>query len=365
MVMFSKTSLMVALWIVFSMFHLQAQFAIIDFTESSFDFGQIKEEKGIVSHEFTFTNNGSAPLSIIDVKASCGCTTPFYTKDFVAPGKKGVIKVQYDPFNRPGPFDKTLSIMANTDPAMSFLKIKGFVVAKVRTIEDDFPDTLGNLRMASRFMNMGSINNKEINTKEFEVYNEGSSLLSIHAPLGLPSHLKIDFLPKALPPKTKGKIIVSYDPKLKNDFGYLFDNFIVPTSDKKSPRKEISVVAVVSEDFSGLTPEQKSLAPTIILNYKMKDFGDIQSGDIVPIEFQISNTGKSDLMIRKIKSTCKCISIQADLTIVIKPNESILVKASLDTQGRKGQEQKNIYIYSNDYKNPELTIDIKANIIQP
>jgi len=66
----------------------QTQSAKITFTEESYDFGKIAEEKGPVTHEFTFTNTGAQPLIIQSVKASCGCTTPDWTRDPVLPGKK-------------------------------------------------------------------------------------------------------------------------------------------------------------------------------------------------------------------------------------------------------------------------------------
>ena len=65
-----------------------AQNSVIDFAESLHDFGQINEADGFVNYEFHFTNKGTTPLVIKDVQASCGCTTPSYTKEPIQPGKK-------------------------------------------------------------------------------------------------------------------------------------------------------------------------------------------------------------------------------------------------------------------------------------
>ena len=76
--------------------------AIITFDEKSHDFGTIKEADGPVSYSFKFENTGDEPLVIINVNASCGCTRPDYPKEPIRPGKKGEIKVTYNPAGRPG-----------------------------------------------------------------------------------------------------------------------------------------------------------------------------------------------------------------------------------------------------------------------
>ena len=333
----------------------------IEFTESVHDFGQIKESNGLVTHEFFFTNKGNMPLEIKDVKASCGCTTPSYTKDAIQPGKRGSIKAQFDPFNRPGVFDKTLTVTANSDPAMSFLKIKGFVIARIKTIVDLYPDTVGNLRMESRFLNVGSVTTKSPEVKEFKIYNEGTSAITFSSPIGLAPHLKFEITPKILPSKTAGTIKITYDAKSKNDFGNLFDNFILPTNDKKNPRKEISVVALVSDDFSSLSAEQRLNAPKISVPKNTIELGDVHAGDTIVSEFEIINTGKSNLIIKKAKSTCSCITVDASVSI-LKPGETAKVKTRFNTSGRKGEEFKPVYIYTNDYTNPETVVNLKANV---
>ena len=101
----------------------------IEFAEASFDFGKIEEGKK-VSHVFKFTNTGSNPLVLESVRPSCGCTTPEYTKDTIAPGKEGKINVTYDSNGRNGQINKTIDVLANTEPASTVLKISAFVKEK-------------------------------------------------------------------------------------------------------------------------------------------------------------------------------------------------------------------------------------------
>ena len=91
----------------------QKKQAVISAQETSFDFGSIKEADGKVSHTFKIDNTGDGPLVITRVIASCGCTTPEWTKEPIAPGKSGDVKITYNPANRPGAFVITISIYSN------------------------------------------------------------------------------------------------------------------------------------------------------------------------------------------------------------------------------------------------------------
>lgn len=99
----------------------------ISFEESEYNFGDIEEKGGKVSHKFMFTNNGKNPLRILSVKPSCGCTTPDWTKDEIKPGNQGYIIAEYNPKGRPGVFRKSLSIVTN-DNQRALIFIKGKVI---------------------------------------------------------------------------------------------------------------------------------------------------------------------------------------------------------------------------------------------
>lgn len=102
--------------------------AKVAFAEYRYDFGNVKENKGPVSHEFTFTNTGNGNLLIIDATATCGCTKPEYPKQPIAPGHKGKVKVTYNPKGRPGPIDRTVTVKTNGSPKKVRLKIVGTVI---------------------------------------------------------------------------------------------------------------------------------------------------------------------------------------------------------------------------------------------
>lgn len=88
------------------------------------DFGTIPEGPA-AEFEFKFTNTGKEPINLSQVRASCGCTTPSWSKDPVLPGKTGIVKASYNTDHRPGPFTKSITVMS--DAGTKVLTIKGNV----------------------------------------------------------------------------------------------------------------------------------------------------------------------------------------------------------------------------------------------
>jgi hypothetical protein len=106
---------------------VQAQ-GVLKFNKEVHDFGKITEGP-IATYNFEVSNTGTAPVVIANAMASCGCTTPDWSKDPIMPGGKSTIKVGYNTSGRIGPFTKTITVTSNAENATVVLTIKGEVVA--------------------------------------------------------------------------------------------------------------------------------------------------------------------------------------------------------------------------------------------
>ncbi len=101
--------------------------AIINFEKSYHDFGEMKEGDA-ASYSFEVINTGTTPLFISKVQPSCGCTTPDWTKEPIAPGAKGKVSASYGTQGRPGSFNKSIAVYSNDpDKPSVTIFIKGFV----------------------------------------------------------------------------------------------------------------------------------------------------------------------------------------------------------------------------------------------
>jgi uncharacterized protein (DUF58 family) len=103
---------------------------VIKFKTESHDFGKVEE--GVqATYTFEFTNTGTAPVVISNAQASCGCTTPDWTKEPVMPGKSGKVTASFNSQGRPGNFSKTVTVVSNSETPQIVLSIKGEVTPKV------------------------------------------------------------------------------------------------------------------------------------------------------------------------------------------------------------------------------------------
>ena len=100
--------------------------AVIKFDKEEQDFGTLLQGE-VVSYSFHFTNTGNVPLIISEVGSSCGCTVGDYPREPINPGKSGAIKVTYDSSGHHGFQSRVLTVMSNTQPAKTTLRIKGKV----------------------------------------------------------------------------------------------------------------------------------------------------------------------------------------------------------------------------------------------
>lgn len=125
--MMKKTVLMLFVGLLSLGIYAQDATAKIEFKSETIDYGEIEKGSDGV-RVFEFTNTGSAPLVISNVKSSCGCTIPKKPEDPILPGKTGQIQVKYDT-KRVGPIRKAITVTSNADTPTKVLKIKGTVKA--------------------------------------------------------------------------------------------------------------------------------------------------------------------------------------------------------------------------------------------
>lgn len=331
------------------------------FAEKLHDFGEITETGGNVQYDFTFTNNAGRPVRIINVQASCGCTTPDWSKDAIAIGKTGFIKVIFDPRGKPGYFNKSLTATTDLGGTTLNLQIKGQVVAAAKSAEDTFTADNGNLKLKSNSFNMARIYiNQNPVTEEFEMYNAGKNTIHFTDKPIAPSHIKV-IIPESLEPKQKGKIKITYNAKAKNQYGFVSDNIELITDDEHHLRKAFSVYATIEEYFPVISGSELAAAPLLQPDLTTVDLGRTKPGTNMNGELRIKNTGKKELVIHTAQPNCTCLEIQVD-KLTLKGGEETKIRFFLNGQGRTGTLQKAVTLYSNDPRNPVQRITVMGYI---
>jgi len=360
----SMTLLLMAMFVFLPFVH-QAQTASgksrIAFEKVQHNFGTFKEELGVQTVSFNFKNDGSVPLILNNVQASCGCTTPEWTRDPVAPGAKGTIKVSYDPKNRPGIFNKTIRVSSNADNADVVLTILGEVTPHALTLEQEYPTEIGPLRAKTNHIAFAELKENQLKKDSTEVINNTDKpvQLSFKTP---PPHLNAVIRPSKLAPKQKGYVVVTFDATKIKAYGFVMGRIYLDVDGQQDYKNSIAVSATLGEDFSGLSAADLKNAPIVKYDIESFDFGDIKVGSKVEHTFNLKNEGKKDLIIRDVKSSCGCTAVQPTKNIVAS-GESVPLKVTFDSTGKEGRANKTITVITNDPKNPTTTLRITSNIL--
>ena len=337
--------------------------AKIVFEKTVHDYGSFKEAAGVQTTTFKFTNKGAVPLVLSNVRASCGCTTPKWTREPVPPNSTGEIQVSYNPKNRPGSFNKTVTISSNAENSSVILRIKGTVAQREKTLAELYPRQIGTLRVKSNHISFAKLVQTSVETKEMELINDTDKPVAVGLRT-VPKHLKVTVVPETIPAKGKGKLMVTYDAKGANTFGFASHRIYLSLDGSKDYKSSVGVSATISEDFSSLSPEQLANAPVAKFNVSSHDFGEMKQGDKKEYTFTLTNNGKSELIIRRVRSSCGCTAV-APATKVIAAGETAPVKVTFDSRGKRGRQSKTITVITNDPKTPSTTLRISSNVSVP
>lgn len=335
----------------------------IQFREETFDFGAITEEGGPVLHEFLFTNNTGRPVKILSVQASCGCTTPSWSKEPVASGKTGFIQASYNPKGRPGYFNKSLTVTTDYDPAPIILQIKGQVQVKGEASGGSaFQVANGAWKLKTGSFNLGKVFlQEETTTRDFPFVNGGQKPVAYTGKYTAPEYIKVDVAPKVLQPGERGHVRIAYNGKLKNKYGFQSDNVEIFTDDELGANKSFSVYATLEDNFRDLKPEDLARAPQLKLQATSFDIGRVRQNQTSVQELSVTNTGKRELDIRALQGNCTCIVASAARN-KLKPGESTSVRVEFNPGTRKGNQIKAVTVYSNDPQNPVQRMTFSAYV---
>jgi hypothetical protein len=339
---------------------LMAQKSQIVFENLEHDFGTFKESDGVQTTTFKFTNKGEVPLVINNVRASCGCTTPKWTREPVAPNGAGEIQVSYNPRNRPGAFNKTVMVTSNAENGTTVLRVTGRVEQRERTLAELYPRQIGSLRVKTNHISFARIKENEVKTQELELVNDTGKPIEVGFRT-VPGHVTAKVEPQTIPANGKGKLIVTYNAEEANTYGFASHRIYLSLDGSNDYRASVGVSATIEEDFSTLSAEELAKAPVAKFSESSYDFGEMKQGEKKDHTFNLINEGKSELIIRNVRSSCGCTAV-APSKKVIAPGESVPIKVTFDSRGKRGRQSKSVTVITNDPKTPTSMLRISCNI---
>ncbi len=184
----------------------------MQFDESVIGTGIIAEEAAPQSFSFSWTNVGSAPVTVLNVTTSCGCLVPSFDRTPVRPGEKSSLTVTYYPKGHPGPFDRRIFVYTDGSgkrPA-AILSLKGDVQpAKVPVW--NYRYRMGDLLLKRREVRFEP---GRLAVERILCQNAGEKPLTVGVEKDLlPPYVTVWCEPETIAPGDKADILVRYDPE--------------------------------------------------------------------------------------------------------------------------------------------------------
>ena len=105
-------------------------------------------------------------------------------------------------------------------------------------------------------------------------------------------------------------------------------------------------------------------APKLVADRISHDFGKVVEGEKLMYDFEIKNSGDADLIIKTVRSSCGCTVAQPE-KMSLSPGESTIIHVEFDTNDHEGEQQKIVYVYTNDPNNSEFRFTINASVLTP
>jgi hypothetical protein len=321
----------------------------VEWLEEAHNFGAFDESIGQVSCQFKFVNTGDEPVVVIGARATCGCTTPKFPTDPIAPGDTAAIDVTYNANGRPGRFIKKVYVDTNTSPSRQTLTITGVVIGAPATVAERYPVDMGPLKMRQPAALLGEVAHGHVKSVFLDGYNQSPDTIT-PVITTTPKWLEVTPTPRAVAPGEQLSLSFFVTATDKNLWGTYTDSITILPDKSATKSYSLPVIVTVNEDFSNLSDQQIAKSPAAKLSTQLLN---LDSDNTITI----SNTGKSPLNIRRIYTLDKGINATVKKT-VIKPGANTRISVSPSLPYGPLPINARLVIITDDPLNPTQTVRV-------
>lgn len=324
-----------------------------DFDHYAWNFGEIREAEGTVSHVFTLKNDGSGPLYVGRAIPSCSCITAVLPQEAILPGKTGELIVSFSPSGAVGATFRSLEITDSEGRLLGTLSIEADVIPIDRSIQERYFYTLGDMLYANlTTVPFGYIYPGDILTKT--VFMANASRETMHIETSASTGWLHVQCPDSIGPGEELPMTLSYSIAEESQLMATLHDTLQLWIDGRKALMPITTSAIC---LQRLTPSND--APSLRSypsagKLKPKD-------DRLVAEIEIHNDGQGPLKILKIE-TPEGVEAQMDLNPIPAGRQTMLRVTSPKKPNATDVSVKTsfrITIFTNDLKRQYREIEIK------
>ena len=322
--------------------------------------GEVEFQK---PRQFTlgFTNKGDKPLTIKEVKASCGCLDVSYPKTSIAAGARGEINLTFDA-KLLGSFYKEVEVLTDASDKPSYVAIQGTVVTEVHDYSEEFPIDLGNVRLVTNSIEFEDVNRGDHPTAELRILNADRTAFRPEL-MHLPPYLSAEYLPEDIPAGKTGTIRLTLDSEKLSTLGLNQTSIYLSRymGDKIGETNEILVSAILLPSFADMSEEALAKAPELSISESSVDMGAFNGKKSIARTIILTNTGQRDLHIQQVQVFNKAISVSI-ANSTIRPGKTTKLKISVSSHYMgKSKGRMRVLLITDAPKQAKQYINVDVN----
>jgi len=320
----------------------------IEFDSYTWDFGQIKEADGVVSHTFVLTNKSGADLLITSAIPSCSCTLVAYPKEAIHPGEKGEVEVKYTPSGAMGKVFREVQLYDRHNSSIGLLEISAEVIPADRSIPERYPFALaGQLYTNLNSVPFGYVYQGKEKMKIIYLANASDKPMKLQIQKR-DEKLTLDY-PTQLTPGEEAELKMTFrTPDDPEYFAWVMDTLQLKVDDQPALMPiVVSMIALEKVDTLISSPVLRSYPSDPRLKKKGK-------GYVTSIE--LSNDGEDDLVVKALQLPKGVIS-DVQLGERIARGQRRVMKLTSPIE-----ENFSVYLFSNDPTRPMKQINVRKKI---
>ena len=337
---------------------------VVSFDKKIHDFGDIIIKDGAVHCSFTFTNISNSPIVVHNVVASCGCTTPDWTRKPVLPGETGTINARFSNDQGEGAFDKSLTVYISNVDRPVILRLRGYSHKKEKDLARMYDVMAGPIGLRKTVYSLGYLDQGTAKEDYVQIANTEKSAVEISA-VEVSEGLTVSFEPERIKGRQLSKMTYSVDlsritPQIWGRNSFKFKLCV----DGKTQPVEIRIDAMVKDNFGGLTKTDLASSPKVTVDKSYFEFGQITKGEVLQESFTIRNKGKKTLKLYAIDPQTPGSVTSDTCPVSIPAGESYNLKIKFDSSKINGTGEivDVISIVTNDPDKPILNLFISGII---
>ncbi|MDE5886512.1 MAG: DUF1573 domain-containing protein [Muribaculaceae bacterium] len=333
--------------------------AQVEWLETEYDYGTFREAAGPQKGSVRFVNKGNEPTFINSVRPSCGCTAAAYTESMIQPGDTATVSFIYNPYGRPGKFDKTVKVFLGKENLMKIVKIRGTVIGEPETLKSSYPYSAGPLRLEKQLIPVGDIKKGSSRHIFLNVYNQSEDTIS---PSWVNDNraVEVELTPRNLAPGDIGTLGFYLRTPLEKNMGPV-EYPVMLTADSNDPhseKRELKISAKIIPNPNEAKISSLENSGHLYLPQETVDLGDVVGDGKRKFRFEIVNDGSQPLEVLRIYTQNKAVKVK-NVNGKIKGGGRKMAEGALDAKDLpSGPFRINVEIMTDDPLNPIRSVKV-------